>query len=228
MTRRSKPPVAIYSALGDTTRCRIIEILMSGPIPVHTLADSFAISRPAISRHLRVLKTAGLVAEVKKGRENLYTLRRGKFTKAAEWIAALNDPAAMAQDAQDAMTDDAGITDAPDAPATAVSAPLEQAPVVVETAVPASQPIVQPEPEVIEEPQRAPEPVAHAPVEAEAAIAPVEAPASEPPVAVDQPAPEPIVVAAAETTEKAPRKRAKKPEPAIEMPDPASQMGFDF
>lgn len=223
MTRRSKPPVAIYSALGDTTRCRIIEILMSGPIPVHTLADSFAISRPAISRHLRVLKTAGLVAEVKKGRENLYTLRRGKFTKAAEWIAALNDPAAMAQDAQDAMTDDVEITDSADAPATAVSAPLEQAPVVVETAVPVSQPIVQPEPEVIEESQRAPEPV-----EAEASIAPVEAPASEPPVAVEQTAPEPIVVVAAETTEKAPRKRAKKHEPAIEMPDPASQMGFDF
>lgn len=223
MTRRSKPPVAIYSALGDTTRCRIIEILMSGPIPVHTLADSFAISRPAISRHLRVLKTAGLVAEVKKGRENLYTLRRGKFTKAAEWIAALNDPAAMAQDAQDAMTDDVEITDAADAPVAPVSAPLEQAPVVVETAVPVSQPIVQPEPEVIEESQRAPEPV-----EAEASIAPVEAPASEPPVAVEQTAPEPIVVVAAETTEKAPRKRAKKPEPAIEMPDPASQMGFDF
>lgn len=223
MTRRSKPPVAIYSALGDTTRCRIIEILMSGPIPVHTLADSFAISRPAISRHLRVLKTAGLVAEVKKGRENLYTLRRGKFTKAAEWIAALNDPAAMAQDAQDAMTDDVEITDAADAPVAPVSAPLEQAPVVVETAVPVSQPIVQPEPEVIEESQRAPEPV-----EAEASIAPVEAPASEPPVAVEQTAPEPIVVVAAETTEKAPRKRAKKTEPAIEMPDPASQMGFDF
>jgi DNA-binding transcriptional ArsR family regulator len=226
MTRRSKPPVAIYSALGDTTRCRIIEILMSGPIPVHALADSFAISRPAISRHLRVLKTAGLVAEVKKGRENLYTLRRGKFTKAAEWIAALNDPAAMAQDAQDAqdaMTDDVEITDAADAPVAPVSAPLEQAPVVVETAVPVSQPIVQPEPEVIEESQRAPEPV-----EAEASIAPVEAPASEPPVAVEQTAPEPIVVVAADTTEKAPRKRAKKPEPATEMPDPASQMGFDF
>ncbi len=89
MTRRSKPPIAIYSALADATRCRIVEILMSGPIPVHTLADAFSISRPAISRHLRVLKTAGLVVEVKKGRENLYTLKAGKLSGAVKWLNAI-------------------------------------------------------------------------------------------------------------------------------------------
>lgn len=86
MTRKSKPPIAIYSALADATRCRIVEILLAGPIPVHTLADAFSISRPAISRHLRVLKTAGLVAEVKKGRENLYALRTKKLGPAIAWI----------------------------------------------------------------------------------------------------------------------------------------------
>lgn len=90
MTRKSKPPVAIYSALADTTRCRIIEILLPGPMPVHTLAGAFTISRPAISRHLRVLKTAGLVAEVKKGRENLYTLKAAKLSKALDWIENLS------------------------------------------------------------------------------------------------------------------------------------------
>ena len=89
MTRRSKPPIAIYSALADATRCRIVEILMSGPIPVHTLADGFSISRPAISRHLRVLKTAGLVVEVKKGRENLYTLKASKLNGAVKWLNAI-------------------------------------------------------------------------------------------------------------------------------------------
>ena len=89
MTRRIKPPVALYSALADATRCRIIEILQSGPLPVHTLADAFAISRPAISRHLRVLKTAGLVAEVKKGRENLYALKPARLSGATRWIDAV-------------------------------------------------------------------------------------------------------------------------------------------
>lgn len=89
MTRKPKPPIAIYSALSDATRCRIIEILLAGAVPVHQLAEAFAISRPAISRHLRVLKEAGLVAEVKKGRENLYALRPGKLFKATTWIEAL-------------------------------------------------------------------------------------------------------------------------------------------
>ncbi|OAM76374.1 ArsR/SmtB family transcription factor [Devosia elaeis] len=90
MTRKIKPPVILYSALADTTRCRIIEILADGPIPVHRLADSFTISRPAISRHLRVLKEAGLVAEVKKGRENLYAFRARKLNKALGWIEAFS------------------------------------------------------------------------------------------------------------------------------------------
>lgn len=92
MTRKSKPPIAIYSALADATRCRIIDILLAGPIPVHKLADAFSISRPAISRHLRVLKTAGLVAEVKKGRENLYALRPAKLGSAMAWIASIAAP----------------------------------------------------------------------------------------------------------------------------------------
>lgn len=86
MTRKAKPPVAIYSALADATRCRIVEILREGSVPVHQLAEAFSISRPAISRHLRVMKEAGLVAEVKKGRENLYALRAEKLGKATAWI----------------------------------------------------------------------------------------------------------------------------------------------
>lgn len=93
MSKKSKPPIALYSALADATRCRILEILQAGPTPVHTLADAFAISRPAISRHLRVLKTAGLVAEVKKGRENLYAFKATKLDRARLWLDTLSTPA---------------------------------------------------------------------------------------------------------------------------------------
>jgi DNA-binding transcriptional ArsR family regulator len=92
MTKRAKPPIATYSALADATRCRIVEILLAGPIPVHQLADAFSISRPAISRHLRVLKTAGLVVEVKKGRENLYTLKVAKLSGAIKWLNGVAAP----------------------------------------------------------------------------------------------------------------------------------------
>lgn len=93
MSKKSKPPVALYSALADATRCKILEILQAGPTPVHTLANAFAISRPAISRHLRVLKTAGLVAEVKKGRENLYAFKSAKLDRARLWLDTLSAPA---------------------------------------------------------------------------------------------------------------------------------------
>src|SRR5690606_13308909 len=55
------PPIATMVALADPTRCRIVEILRDGPQPVHVLAASFDITRPAISRHLRVLKQARLI-----------------------------------------------------------------------------------------------------------------------------------------------------------------------
>lgn len=101
MSRKSRPPIALYSALADTTRCRILEILKTAPTPVHVLTEAFSISRPAISRHLRVLKAAGLVAEVKKGRENVYAFKPAKLDAARTWLETIrtsgeaNDPVAI-------------------------------------------------------------------------------------------------------------------------------------
>ncbi|WP_374627272.1 ArsR/SmtB family transcription factor [Devosia sp.] len=79
-------PVPLFSALADPTRLRVVELLHESARPVHELAQAFAISRPAISRHLRVLKEAGLVREVKQGRENVYSLQRDKLKPAAAWL----------------------------------------------------------------------------------------------------------------------------------------------
>ncbi|HWV20522.1 MAG TPA: metalloregulator ArsR/SmtB family transcription factor, partial [Devosia sp.] len=98
MSRKSKPPIALYSALADTTRCRILEILKAAPTPVHVLTEAFSISRPAISRHLRVLKSAGLVAEVKKGRENVYAFRPAKLDAARTWLETIRSAATPAEE----------------------------------------------------------------------------------------------------------------------------------
>ena len=95
------PPIAILIALADTTRCRIIEILRDGPQPVHVLTASFAISRPAISRHLRVLKAAGLISEKKHGRENRYALHPARLAPVGRWLADMQPSATpVAQPAQ--------------------------------------------------------------------------------------------------------------------------------
>jgi len=79
-------PIQQCAALGDETRATIISLLAERPRPVHEIASTFPISRPAISRHLRLLKEAGLVAEEKQGRENVYTLRRRELKALGVWL----------------------------------------------------------------------------------------------------------------------------------------------
>ena len=78
--------VELFSALADPTRCRVVEMLHERPRPVHELAAAFDISRPAISRHLKVLKDAGLVVEEKTGRENVYSLQRAELKPMQDWL----------------------------------------------------------------------------------------------------------------------------------------------
>jgi DNA-binding transcriptional ArsR family regulator len=63
-----------FEALGDATRREIVEILRSGGRSVGEIADALPISRPAVSRHLRLLKAAGLVAEQPQGTRRIYRL----------------------------------------------------------------------------------------------------------------------------------------------------------
>jgi DNA-binding transcriptional ArsR family regulator len=83
------PPIVQFAALGDETRCRVLELLRERSRPVHELAAEFEISRPAISRHLRVLKEAGLVREEKHGRENIYAFEAGEIATLDRWLAGL-------------------------------------------------------------------------------------------------------------------------------------------
>jgi DNA-binding transcriptional ArsR family regulator len=71
-----------FAALGDPRRRRIVELLADRSRSVRELADELPISRPAVSRHLRLLKDAGLVGEVPAGTQRIYSLR-------SEGIAAL-------------------------------------------------------------------------------------------------------------------------------------------
>lgn len=62
------------SALGDTTRRAIFELLADGPRPVSEIAREFPVTRPAVSQHLKVLKEAGLVIDRPNGSRRLYQL----------------------------------------------------------------------------------------------------------------------------------------------------------
>ena len=64
-----------FEALGDPNRREILRLLSGGDKPVHEIAAALPISRPAVSRHLRLLKDAGMVAEQAHGTWRIYHLQ---------------------------------------------------------------------------------------------------------------------------------------------------------
>ena len=75
-----------FGALADATRRAILQQLATGPATVGSLAEPFSISRPAISKHLRVLEKAGLVQTEKDGRVSRCILNAGPMKEASEWV----------------------------------------------------------------------------------------------------------------------------------------------
>jgi DNA-binding transcriptional ArsR family regulator len=76
----------VFRAIADPTRRAILDRLRAGPAPVNALAADFRQSRPAISKHLRVLREARLVAEQKSGRERVYELQSRPLQQVAGWL----------------------------------------------------------------------------------------------------------------------------------------------
>lgn len=76
----------VFHAVADPTRRAILDRLRRGSVPAMELADGFRISRPAVSRHLRVLRNARLVAERKEGRNRVYHLTPAPLHDIDAWI----------------------------------------------------------------------------------------------------------------------------------------------
>jgi DNA-binding transcriptional ArsR family regulator len=77
----------IFKAMADGTRREILTLLSARPLPVHSIAERFAMSRPAVSKHLRVLGDAGLVAARRAGKENVYALNEAAFDEVIGWLS---------------------------------------------------------------------------------------------------------------------------------------------
>ena len=75
-----------FGALGDANRREILRILSSGGKPVQEIADAMTISRPAVSRHLRLLKDAGMVAERAQGARRIYHLQERGIDAVQEYL----------------------------------------------------------------------------------------------------------------------------------------------
>ena len=84
-----------FDALGDPHRRAIVELLSHGGRSVREIADALPVSRPAVSRHLRLLKAAGLVLEEPRGTRRIYRLHDQGVDAVQSYLAQVWGDAAV-------------------------------------------------------------------------------------------------------------------------------------
>jgi DNA-binding transcriptional ArsR family regulator len=85
-TKRTEPLDAIFAALADPTRRAILSRLVRGEATVIELAEPFAMSQPAISKHLKVLERAGLISRGRDAQRRPCRLEARALGEANEWL----------------------------------------------------------------------------------------------------------------------------------------------
>jgi DNA-binding transcriptional ArsR family regulator len=83
---RRKPNEAVFRAIADPTRRKILSLLRGGRRSVGDIARNFRASRPAISRHLRLLRSAGLVVTHRRGTARICALNAKPLRAIDEWL----------------------------------------------------------------------------------------------------------------------------------------------
>jgi DNA-binding transcriptional ArsR family regulator len=77
---------AVFRAIADPTRREILSLLRGGRMSVGEIAGNFRTSRPAISKHLRLLRTAGLVSTRQEGNSRICALRATPLRAVNDWL----------------------------------------------------------------------------------------------------------------------------------------------
>ncbi|MBB3044250.1 ArsR/SmtB family transcription factor [Nocardioides soli] len=92
-----------FAALGDPVRRGLLADLAAAPARVVDLAETRSISRPAVSKHLRLLAEAGLVSVESRGRERHYRLRRDGLAPLTTYVEGLIRTGPLTDNALDAL-----------------------------------------------------------------------------------------------------------------------------
>ena len=87
-TKRAPASTAVFRAVADPTRRAILDMLLGGERTVGEIADRFAVSRPAVSKHLRVLRSARLVRARREGRQRLCAIDVAPLRAIDAWLDA--------------------------------------------------------------------------------------------------------------------------------------------
>lgn len=87
----STPTLDVFQVIGDPSRRKMLMLLSSDNLTINNLADHFEMSRPAVSKHIKILYNAGFISIQDIGRERYCTLKKDGFEELQAWISYFDE-----------------------------------------------------------------------------------------------------------------------------------------
>jgi DNA-binding transcriptional ArsR family regulator len=81
------PTLDAFQVIGDPSRRKMLMLLSEDSLTINSLADNFDMSRPAVSKHIKILHNAGFISIHDIGRERYCTLKKDGFDELKNWIS---------------------------------------------------------------------------------------------------------------------------------------------
>nr|WP_295926544.1 metalloregulator ArsR/SmtB family transcription factor [uncultured Dyadobacter sp.] len=81
------PTLDVFQVIGDPSRRKMLMLLFAGSMTINNLAENFDMSRPAVSKHVKILETAGFISITDVGRERYCSLKKDGFDEMQAWIS---------------------------------------------------------------------------------------------------------------------------------------------
>ena len=85
------PTLDTFQVIGDPSRRKMLMLLSNDNMTINSLADNFDMSRPAVSKHVKILETAGFISVTDVGRERYCMLKKDGFEELQAWLNYFDD-----------------------------------------------------------------------------------------------------------------------------------------
>lgn len=83
----AQPTLDAFQVIGDPSRRKMLMLLSEDSLTINTLAENFDMSRPAVSKHIKILHSAGFISITDIGRERYCTLKKAGFDELHTWLS---------------------------------------------------------------------------------------------------------------------------------------------
>jgi len=87
----AQPTLDVFQVIGDPSRRKMLMLLSADSLTINSLAENFEMSRPAVSKHIKILHNAGFISIRDIGRERYCTLKKDGFEELKAWISYFDE-----------------------------------------------------------------------------------------------------------------------------------------